>query len=599
MGWIPLLCAATKERSHPGAIKRNRHIAMDILQSKLTAGPTFPNIAAMLQNNAARFGDRVVFRQKSADGEYHPTRWSDFFSDICNITRSLEECGFGAGHRMVIFSRNRLEMLELELAVMAMGGVAIPIFAHFKKPTSDLLIGFSDAGWIAAESTDQLAQISLDQFSGKLILIDLPADRTQIPQGTFSFQDLRHRGGKTAEAVFVDADPGQVCLGMYTSGTMDVPKLVQLTHRNILSQQAAIAPLLKVGPDDRFLSYLPWHHSFGGIFELFSAICNGAAYAVESSYGKDVSVLFENWKQIRPTVFFSVPKVYQSLFEMTRQSAGAEDIFFNSGLRFVFTAAAALPVWLSDEFERRKIPVIEGWGLTETSPCCTLTDPALARAPGVVGMPIPGVFIRIDEEGEILIKGPNVMAGYYKNDAANERVFTSDGWFKTGDVGELTDAGLKLISRKDRIFKLSNGEKVIPTDLETAIQKQCHYVQYILVTGSGADHPVALIFPNKNLLEKPDYLRTLDEGCFCPRNLNELGRCLTGCLKTANDTIHQKFSKLKSAAVILDELSIDNATLTPSMKMAPNNVLAKYRDHLRKLYGDDVPTDQEVYVIEL
>jgi long-subunit acyl-CoA synthetase (AMP-forming) len=386
---------------------------------------------------------------------------------------------------------------------------------------------------------------------------------------------------------------------MYTSGTMGTPKCVQLTHKNILSQQAAIQSLLGINEHDRFLSYLPWHHSFGGIFELFSALYSGATYALESSYGKDPNAIFDNWRQIRPTVFFSVPKVYQSLFDLTRASNEAEDILFNSGLKFIFTAAAALSERLSDEFEKRGIPVVEGWGLTETSPCCTLTDPSLKRAPGVVGKPIPGVSIRIADDGEIQVKGPNVMVSYYHNDEANEHIFTPDGWYRTGDVGEITENGLKLISRKDRIFKLSNGEKVIPTDLERAIELKCHYVQYAVVSGNGEQHPVALIFPNKKMLEKPDFEITPEEGCFCPRTLNELGRCLTGCLEKANESIGQKFAKIKSAAIILDELSLDSNTLTPSMKMAPKNVVEKYRAHLLNLYGESVPVDEEVYVIEL
>jgi long-subunit acyl-CoA synthetase (AMP-forming) len=320
---------------------------------------------------------------------------------------------------------------------------------------------------------------------------------------------------------------------------------------------------------------------------------------LESSYGKDPEVIMENWKKVRPTIFLSVPKVYQALVELTKQSQEAEEMFFNSGLKFVFTAAAPLPKKLSDEFERRGIPVIEGWGLTETSPCCTLTDPDLKRKSGLVGKPIPGVSIRIADDSEILVKGPNVMVGYYNNEEANKNIFTDDGWYCTGDIGELTENGLKLITRKDRIFKLSNGEKVVPTDLEKEIELKCHYVAYSIVSGIGKDYPVALIFPNKKLLKNPDYEISPSEGCFCPRDLNELSRCLTGCLHDANCGIKQKFAKIKGAAIIDDELSIDDSTLTPSMKLAPKNVLEKYKAHLNNLYGARVPVDEEVFVIEL
>jgi long-subunit acyl-CoA synthetase (AMP-forming) len=390
-----------------------------------------------------------------------------------------------------------------------------------------------------------------------------------------------------------------ICLNMYTSGTMGTPKCVQLTHGNILSQQAALEVVWDLDENDRFLSYLPWHHSFGGIFELFTALYYGATISLESSYGKDTSSIMDNWKQVRPTVFFSVPKVYQSLVELTKGSKAAEEVFFGSGLKFVFTAAASLPERISNEFEKRGITVIEGWGLTETSPCCTLTDPSVKRVSGVVGKPIPGVSIRIAEDDEILVKGPNVMVSYYNNDEANRDTFTEDGWYKTGDVGKITSSGLKLVSRKDRIFKLSNGEKVVPTDLERAIESKCHYVSHAIVSGSGKMHPVALIFPNKKLMDHPDYEITPGDGCFCPRNLNELGRCLNGCLHDANNAIGQKFAKVKSALVIDDQLSLDNSTLTPSMKVAPKNVVEKYKGHLLNLYGDNVPVEEEVYMIEL
>ncbi|HEX7414360.1 MAG TPA: AMP-binding protein, partial [Bacteroidia bacterium] len=378
------------------------------------------------------------------------------------------------------------------------------------------------------------------------------------------------------------------------------PKCVQLTHKNILTQQAALQSVWTLDENDRFLSYLPWHHSFGGIFERFSALYNGCTIALESGYGKDPEVILENWKIIQPTLFFSVPKVYQTLIELTKADSKAEELFFHSQLKFIFTAAASLPKNISDEFEKRGVQVVEGWGLTETSPCCTLTDPSIKREQGVVGKPIPGVTIRIATDGEIQVKGPNVMAGYYKNDDANKTAFTEDGWYCTGDVGEITPSGLKLISRKDRIFKLLNGEKVIPTDMEFLIQNKCHYIMFAMVVGSGKEYPVALLFPNKKMLDNPHYELSPEEGCFCPRNLNELGRCLQGCLHDANCGIGEKFSKIKSAILIDDELSIEKNTLTPSLKAAPNNIMKAYKAHIENLYhAGELPLEEEVYIIKL
>ena len=570
---------------------------MKQLDSAHKLGDVIPNIATLLNQNVKRFENKIVYQEKNKVDNYEGITWKDFYNNIQNIAYNLQKDGFQKGEKIVIFSRNCLEMLQLELAVMAYGGIVVPIFANFKKDTAELLINHSEATWLAVQGETQLVNLGTDLKLKNIYSF------TEVKDERFpnlkTYNNLLEQRPENVSVFDDTITSDTICLNMYTSGTMGIPKCVQLMHKNILSQQAALDIIWEVNENDRFLAYLPWHHSFGGIFELFTALYNGATFYLESSYGRDANQIFENWKLVKPTIFFSVPKVYQSLYDLTRESKEAEDIFFNSGLKFIFTAAAALPEKLSNEFEKRGITVIEGWGLTETSPCCTLTDPKLKRETGVVGKPIPGVSVRIADDEEIQVKGPNIMVNYFDNDEANKDVFTEDGWYRTGDVGEITENGLKLISRKDRIFKLSNGEKVIPTDLEKAIELKCHYVQYAVVSGSGEEHPVALIFPNKKLLERPDYELSPEEGCFCPRSLNELGRCLTGCLHLANESIGQKFAKVKSAAIILDELSLDNNTLTPSMKVAPKNVVERYKKHLLNLFGENVPVDEEVYIIEL
>jgi len=285
---------------------------------------------------------------------------------------------------------------------------------------------------------------------------------------------------------------------------------------------------------------------------------------------------------------------------MTLRDKEIEKCFFHEELKFVFTAAAPLPHHISDEFEKRKINVLEGWGLTETSPCCTVTDPELKREPGVIGFPIPGVKIRLADDNEMQVSGPNIMVGYYKNDEENEKSFTEDGWFCTGDIGELTDKGFKLITRKDRIFKLSNAEKIIPTELENIITNKCHYISYALVEGNGRNYPVALLFPDKMLLEESKNGHHIDiHDCNCPKDLCELSDCLKGCLININNGLKQKYTVIKAAMIIDDALKVDNGTLTPSLKLAPNNVKGIYKAHLEKLYGSIEPVKEQTYIIYL
>ncbi|MCC7301311.1 MAG: AMP-binding protein [Bacteroidia bacterium] len=556
----------------------------------------FPNVGSMLGHNALRFPDHLVFASRFGE-DYIGITWKELHANVCRIIAFLNKQGFGRGSRLMIFAPNSVQMLQTELAVMSMGGVCIPVFAWFKAHVFHSLFEHSDATFLAVGGKEQIAQLGEAARCRHIIVFDDTV--TGIACNTTGWKSVLETVPGENDKPDTTVSPDEICLNMYTSGTMGIPKGVQLTHRNILSQQDALCKRWNLDHTDRFLSYLPWHHSFGGIFELFAALYNAATLHLESGYGKDPAKILENWEKVKPTVFFSVPKVYQSLAELAHSDKKKEDLFFRSGLKFIFTAAAPLPRTLSDEFESHSIAVMEGWGLTETAPCCTLTIPGKKREPGVVGFPIPGVKVRLSAEKEIQVKGPNVMRGYYKNDRANESAFTPDGWYCTGDVGEISPNGLKLISRKDRIFKLTNGEKVIPTEMEEIIQMKCHYVMQAMVVGGGTEYPVAVIFPNRKLFNNPNYVKSPDEGCYCPRTMDELGKCLQGCLRDANCLVSQKFSRIRFAMIIDDELSIEKSTLTPSLKIAPGRIQDVYKAHIENMYGANHPVSEEVFIVKL
>lgn len=171
--------------------------------------------------------------------------------------------------------------------------------------------------------------------------------------------------------------------------------------------------------------------------------------------------------------------------ERVQAHPAAEQTFFHPELRFVFTAAAPLPLSTSNVFRDHGVPVVEGWGLTETSPGVTLTERTLERSPGVVGWPMAGIEVALAEDGEILVRGPNVMSGSFRNEEATRAVFTADGWFRTSDVGEFGPEGVRILSRKERMFKLGNGGKVFLAQIEQRPQGRCQFVKYAYVFGSG------------------------------------------------------------------------------------------------------------------
>ncbi|MFQ6677582.1 MAG: AMP-dependent synthetase/ligase [Fidelibacterota bacterium] len=553
------------------------------------------NLAVLLKNNAEQFSDNPIYQEVN-NQSYVPLKWNLFYQRLRSIQSWLLDHGFQPGDRMAILSRNCQKMLELELAVMSMGAVSVPIFSGYPPRQANQLLQFCNPTMVAVDDLNQLQKIeSPDQFSH---IITFSSVEKNTLSNLFHVDTLTSAHPLT-EIVGSTVPPETVSLMMYTSGTMGIPKCVQLTHQNILSQQAAMKALWDLNSQDRFLSYLPWHHSFGGIFEKYAAIVNGALLSLEHGYGKNIDILLENWDKVRPTVFFSVPRIYQAIATRIIQDKEIEKMIFHPELRFIFTAAAPLPKNIADLFDDHGIPVVEGWGLTETSPCCTVTDPTIPREPGVVGKPIPGVFVKIDENGEILVQGPNVMTGYYRNPEATKKVMKEDGWFCTGDVGEYTESGLKLVSRKDRIFKLVNGEKVVPTEIENIIAKDCAYLAHAFVTGNGRDYPVVLLFPNKNLFsQKPDESLLLTN-CQCPSGMEDYVQCLTKCLNKWNQSIDAKFSRYKKAMLIDYELSIENEELTPSMKLSPNRVGNIFKARIESLYENEDIDSEEVYVINL
>ncbi|NOX46218.1 MAG: AMP-binding protein [Chlorobi bacterium] len=568
-----------------------------ILEPEHELSPITVNIAEMLRNNVKNFSTRYVFKQKQKN-KYFGITWQEFYTGIRRIAFNLQKLGFSKGDKALILSRNRLEMLQTELAIQSSGGISVPVFHNLKEPVITKLYQHSGSKYLFVGSEVQLGKISQSLSINKIFSFD-EIKHNNFPELIF-FKDLIAPLEMGDFSLDFNASPEDICLNMYTSGTMGEQKCVQLTHKNILSQQAALDVLWDVDENDRLLSYLPWHHSFGGIFEKFTAIYSGAEMYLESGYGTDPKEILENWKLVKPTIFFSVPLVYQSLYTLAKESKEAEELFFHPDLKFIFTAAAPLPKNISDEFENRGVKVIEGWGLTETTPCCTLTDPKVKRAPGVVGKPIPGVKLRLAEDGEIQVSGPNVMKGYYNNKKANDKIFTPDGWFCTGDIGEFTETGLKLIARKDRIFKLLNAEKIIPADLEKKILGKCSYLSYVLVEGSGRKTPIALLFPNNTLVSSSAKNNNIKiEGCKCPENMKDLAVCLKQCIDNVNNEIKEKYARINCAMLINGGLSVEDKTLTASMKMMPNSVKHVFKAHIQKIYGEDKEIKEDFYIIPL
>jgi len=563
----------------------------NLLFSALPLSGQPETIGQLLARNVAQFGDRPMLRERRAE-RFRDVSWNEFLLEVAGFARFLSSTGVVEGDRVALFSPNRGEMLVAEFAAMSLGAIHVPVFpgypgeqaralAEQASPTVLIVVDRSQLEKVGVPPSVR-ALVSLEPIESAAVELAL-AGRT-VPYASFQtlLREFALQPGAPELASFLEAaagrDPLAPCLMLYTSGTTGLNKGVLLSHDNLLSQQRGLSAIWSITPDDRFLSYLPWHHSFGGNFEKYSALSNGALLVIDDSQGKSFDLLLRNWAEVRPTVYFSVPKVFQQLVSHAETHPEDADWIFHPELRFLFTAAAPLPSNLSAFFAARNIPVREGWGLTETSPCCTVTDPAEPRSlPGMVGYPIPGVTLKLAEDGEILAQGPNVMRGYFANPEATTLALPGDGWFHTGDLGELMGAGLKLVSRKDRVFKMLNAEKVVPTELENRLAGMNPYIRHVIVVGAGRDFLAALIFP--------DFFR-IEQEFGSDRTVAD--RAVKASLRETilrfNREHPVRYERFQAFAVISKELSVEDQELTPSLKVRYRNVLLGAEEYLEAVY---------------
>ncbi len=476
--------------------------------------------------------------------------WRRALGDMASLAETFRSWGLGRGDRIACRLPNGYPMLVWELTALCTGVASVPLYPGLDDARAGELLRRITPRAFLCEEADR----------GALLLEGLPGRPRSIgPQGVFGRPGDLQALAEEARAV----GPDDIALIQFTSGTTGRSKGVVLTHRNLASQQRAYASVWKVPPGSRFLSHLPWHHSYGGISERFTALCRGARLFVDTEAGRDPDRLLAAWRRVRPTHFCTVPKVFVRLMNRLRGDRAAERAFFHRDLNMLFTAGAPLPAECTRYFEDRGARLMEGWGLTETSPTVTMTDPGDRRIHSVVGRPIPGVRVRVAADGEILVKGPNVMKGYFREPALTRAAFDRRGWFRTGDLGAVMPEGLRIICRRDGVFKLLNGEKVASMPVEEALTLGSGRIQHAVAVGEGRDFTALLLFPASGDIP-PEDLRTEVEAAVRPWA--------------------STYAEVKAAAVVPRELSLAEGELTPTLKVVRRRVIQRCAEWLEAIY---------------
>jgi len=555
--------------------------------SSIPLGTYEPSLGKVLQDRARRWKDRVYIRYRTDEVE-HTITWGEFSRDTDRIARHLIALGASPGDRIGMFSENRAEMFMFELAVMAIGAVTVPIFHGYPPPQVAYVLSHARPRFLVVSGSHQLQKIERSRHPWIEAYYCMDHDKASETWGAKDFSVLRCEGGASEDELSQRIEavaPDDLCVVMYTSGTTGPPKGVKLAHRNILSQQRAIDLLWDVGPEDALLSYLPWHHSFGGLFERTLSLYHGCTLCLDDSRGRDIERMIDNWRVFNPTLFFSVPRVHDMLIAQCRQRREIADIILTKRLRWVFTAGAALRTHVENEYRRHGIPVVEGWGLTETSPCVTMTSKERPWRCGYVGFPIPGVTIRVDSDQEILVKGPNVMAGYLDDEEATSRVIDGDGWFHSGDLGEFTPDGLRLVGRKDGAFKLTTGEKVHPQRIETVLVNESPFIGMAVALGRGKDFVGAVIYPDFDRLRNWAKEHNIHSDTLIHEPA--VRDLFAAELRRVNPLIEVKYQRVRRMILSEHEPTLADGELTPSGKIVRSAIMNRYQKRIEAMFEPD------------
>jgi long-chain acyl-CoA synthetase len=583
--------------------------------------------------------DRPAVFQKLR-GAYKPVLWREHGQLTEQVAAGLLKLGVAPQEKVAIMSSTCARWVWSDLGILNVGAVTVPIYPTLSKSEVEYLLKHSDAVGLFVENTVQLTKIldleTIPELLKFIVLLSGVAPSSRENLKIISFETLLKEGksyllahGDDLSARRNEITPDTIATIVYTSGTTGVPKGAIITHSNIYCVCRCMSNAIGFHADDLMLSFLPLSHIFERIGGEFLAIYEGLMIA----YAESIDTIAQNLLEVRPTVMGAVPRVFEKIHnriitevrampkalryavrwalslskqaqELRGQPANVftqafysvqlkiADRFvfsrirnrFGGRLRFIASGAAPLPIDIQSFFDTIGIPIIEGYGLTETTaPLCANVPNNIK--PGTVGRPLPGVEVKVADDGEVLAKGPSIFSGYYKNESATQEVF-KDGWFHTGDIGEFdADGFLTIKGRKKDIIVTSGGKKVAPQFLENMFAGE-PLISHVLVYGEQHNYITALITLNDEGLQA-----FAEKHGILYANIEELVNDPL-VIKYVQRVVHRKnrrlasFEQIKKFLILDKDFSVEAGELTPTLKIKRALVTSKYQNLLDSLYTE-------------
>ena len=570
------------------------------------------------------------------DGRYVPVASREVLERIGRVCAALVDAGVRPGDRVAILAETRLEWAIADFAILTAGAVTVPLYATLPAGQIEPLLADSEAVAVFCSSAAQVEKVLASwprlpalrlavSFESKPPARPTPGRMTTLPEFEAAGVRRLEREPRAVEERAATITDDHLASIIYTSGTTGTPKGVMLTHGNFVSNVVEALRAFGLTPADTTLSHLPLSHVFERMAGQFSPILAGARIA----YAESFDTLSANLLEVRPTILMSVPRFYEKVLERAHAAAaergGLAPVLFawsravgvawsrarmarraaphlavarrvadrlvyrrlrertGGHIRCLISGGAPLDPAIAHLLHAAGLPLFEGYGLTETSPVIAVNTAARWRI-GTVGPPLPGVDVRIAGDGEIVVRGPNVMKGYYRKPSETEAVLDADGSFHTGDLGALDDGFLSITGRKKDLIVNAGGKKIAPQPIEERMRRSPLIAEAVLV-GDRRPYCVALVWPNRAAVEALAKRQNLS-GDFAaltrdPQVHEAIRREIDeACAGLAS------FEKVRKFALVDRELTIADGHITPSLKVRRAQVLERYADLVESLYGE-------------
>jgi long-chain acyl-CoA synthetase len=559
--------------------------------------------------------------------QYISIDYQEMYRRVFQCARGLHALGVSAGDRVSILSDSCHEWAISDWAIIGLGAISVPIYPTLTAPQVWEILSDSQPKVLICRDDKQLKKAlqALEGADFKPILITIQPD---TKNGVLTFEELLNLPGDLDEAGFrqiaLAIQPDDIATFIYTSGTTGEPKGAMLTHNNLVSNIDAVLQIIECKPNDMFLSFLPLSHVFERMGGHFLPVYAGLTIA----YAESLFTLSSDMQAIKPTIMLGVPRFFSSVMDriqasVREQSPVKQKIFHHAlavgkcvskhwregthcpffvkiqhaildrlvgqklrdrvggNLRLFVSGGAALPVDVAEFFHAFDILILEGYGLTETSPVLTV-NPLHAPRFGSVGKPIPGVQIKIAEDGEILASGPNIMKGYYQKPEATAACILND-WFYTGDIGHIDANGyLHITDRKKDLLVLANGKNVAPQPIENMLRAS-EYIQEAVLFGDGMSALVALIVVEMERVKAYAKQHEIDASDI-PAMLenDQIYALFREQVEKVNRDLAD-YQRVRRFTLIPNAFSIETGELTPTLKVKRRVVAQKYASLIEKM----------------